>query len=51
MRDPTGDWERRRRENRRRSLLVFGAIFSAALSLSAVVAILAVVAAKLHVFG
>ena len=51
MRDPTGDWERGRRENRRRSIFIFGAIFSAALSISAVVAILAFVAGKLRVFG
>jgi hypothetical protein len=51
MRDPTGDWERGRRENRRRSILVIGALVSAALSISAVVAILAFVAAKLWVFG
>ena len=49
MRDPTGDWERGRRENRRRSILAFGALVSAALSVIAAMAILAV-AAKLHVF-
>ena len=51
MRDPTGDCERGRRENRRRSILVFGALVSVALSVTAMVAILAFVAAKLRVFG
>jgi hypothetical protein len=50
MRDPAGDWERRRRQ-RRRLHLVLGVFISAALSISAVVAVLAYLAAKLRESG
>ena len=51
MRDPTGDWERGRREHRRRSIVIFAALVSAVLSITVAMAILAVAAGKLRVFG
>ena len=51
MRDPTGDWERGRREHRRRSIVIFAALVSAVLSITVAMAILAVAVGKLRVFG
>ena len=51
MRDPTGDRERRRRENRRRFILISGVLILAAIVAWAAVGSLALMAAKLRVFG
>jgi hypothetical protein len=50
MRDPTGDWERGRRENRRQVFLTFGALVSAVLSVVAAMAVLVIAAAHLHIY-
>ena len=48
MREPTGDWERGRREHRRRSIIIFAALVSAVLSITVAMAILAVAVGKLR---
>jgi hypothetical protein len=43
MRDPTGDWERRRRETRRRFMFIFGGLVLAVTAIWIAVASFAVV--------
>jgi hypothetical protein len=51
MRDPTGDRERRRRQNRQRFILICAGLVVAVMVIWAVVGSLAFMAAKLRMFG
>jgi hypothetical protein len=51
MRDPTGDRERRRRQNRQRFILISAVLVVAVMVIWALVGSLAFLGAKLRVFG